>query len=67
MPFACHGHAANFLLSIFDREWKPKMTLEEAKEVLRKCFAELKKRFMISQPSFKVKVVDKDGVREVEL
>eukprot|EP00937_MAST-01D_sp_MAST-1D-sp2_P002447 g2447.t1 len=66
VPFACHGHASSFLLSIFDREWKPNMKLEEAREVVSKCIAELEKRFLISQPKFVIKVVDKDGVRVVD-
>ena len=63
MPFACHGHGAAFLLSIFDREWKPDLSLEEAKLVMEHCFEELKKRFMIAQPKFTIKIVDKDGAR----
>ena len=66
MPFACHGHASSFILSIFDREWRPNMSLDEAKVVMGKCIAELHKRFMISQPNFMIKVVDKDGVRVLE-
>jgi len=63
MPFACHGHGAAFILSIFDREWKPDLSLEEAKVVMAHCIAELNKRFMIAQPKFTMKIVDKDGVR----
>ena len=39
------------------------MSEAEAKDVLEKCIAELQVRFLISQPNFKIKVVDKDGVR----
>ena len=110
--FGVHGHASNFLLSIFDREWKVSehrfsrwllrigpscsppgriigarfvspvwliipscaallcfptqkegMSVEEAKVVVDKCVQELHTRFLISQPNFKVKIVDKNGVR----
>ena len=63
MPFACHGHGAAFILSIFDREWKEGMNVEQAKGVVEKCIAELHTRFLISQPKFIMKIVDKDGVR----
>ncbi|KUF96333.1 Sodium/glucose cotransporter 5 [Phytophthora nicotianae] len=45
--FGAHGYGAHFCLSIFDREWKPDMTLDEAKEVLKKCRAELDMRFLV--------------------
>lgn len=67
VTFGAQGHCSNFILSVFDREWKPDMTLEEGLEVARKCIHELHTRFMISQPNFVVKVVDKDGIREVKL
>ena len=43
------------------------MSLEEALDVLRKCVHEVQTRFLANQPKFKVKVVDKDGVRVVDL
>jgi 20S proteasome subunit beta 4 len=43
------------------------MTIEEGVDVIKKCIAELKTRFLISQPNFMVKVVDADGVRVLDL
>jgi 20S proteasome subunit beta 4 len=43
------------------------MTLEEGLELARKCVNQLKMRFLMNQPKFTVKVVDKDGTRDVEL
>jgi len=63
VKFGCHGHASNFLLSIFDREWKEGLSLEEARGVVDKCIAELQTRFLISQPKFLIKVVDENGIR----
>jgi len=65
--FAAQGYAANFILSVFDRDWKENMTLEEGLEIVKKCLHELKTRFLISQPVFTIKVVDKDGCRVVTL
>ena len=65
--FGAHGYAANFILSVFDRDWKKHMTLEEAKEVVRRCIHELKTRFLISQPVFIVKMVDSNGTKTLTL
>mmetsp|Transcript_27454 Transcript_27454/g.26263 ORF Transcript_27454/g.26263 Transcript_27454/m.26263 type:complete len:193 (+) Transcript_27454:106-684(+) len=65
--FGAHGYAAGFVLSVFDREWKVGMPLEEGLEVIRKCLHELRTRFLISQPVFVIKVVDKNGTRKVNL
>lgn len=50
-----------------DRYCKKDMSLEEAKDVLRKCFKEINTRMTVRVPVFKIKVVDKDGIREIEL
>jgi 20S proteasome subunit beta 4 len=65
--FGCQGHASNFLLSVFDREWKENMNLEEGLAVIKKCIHELHTRFLISQPVFIIKVVDANGIRVVDL
>ena len=67
VPFGAHGYCSNFCLSIFDREWKADLTLEEGLEIVRKCKAELAARFLIAQPKFLVKIADADGVRTMEL
>ncbi len=60
-PFGVHGYGANFTLSIFDKEWKKDMDLKQGLEIIRKCISELKTRFLIHQPKFYVKVVQRDG------
>lgn len=61
--FGVHGYGSNFTLSIFDKEWKEDLSLEEGLEIIRKCIAELKMRFLIHQPTFYVKVIDKNGMK----
>jgi 20S proteasome subunit beta 4 len=61
--FGSQGYASNFCLSIFDREWRPNLTQAEALEVIEHCIGELKQRFLISQPNFMIKAVDKDGIK----
>ena len=67
VDFAAHGYAANFILSVFDRDWKKGMTVDEGIDVIKKCLHELKTRFLIDQPLFLIKIVDKDGVRVLSL
>lgn len=43
------------------------MTLEEGLDLLRRCVNELKTRFIVDLGTWKVKVVDRDGTREVKL
>ena len=56
--FGAHGYGAHFCLSIFDREWKPDMSLDEAKDVLRKCRAELDQRFLVRNGQWAYTVSD---------
>mmetsp|Transcript_32702 Transcript_32702/g.104249 ORF Transcript_32702/g.104249 Transcript_32702/m.104249 type:complete len:206 (-) Transcript_32702:301-918(-) len=65
--FGCHGYASNFILSIFDKEWHPDLTVDQAKDLVQKCIDELQKRFLINLPAFTVKVLDKDGIRNLPL
>ncbi|KAJ3387490.1 Proteasome subunit beta type-4 [Entophlyctis sp. JEL0112] len=67
LDFAAHGYASYFCMSTMDRYWQPGLSLDEAKELLRKCLAELKVRFIGNLPDFTVKVVDKDGIREITI
>jgi len=50
-----------------DRNYQKNLTLDEAKDLLRKCIQELKTRFLINLPSFNVKVIDKTGIHEIQL
>jgi 20S proteasome subunit beta 4 len=63
VQFGAHGYASSFCLSIMDRETKPGMTEADAMQVIDHCIHEIHTRFLISQPNFMIKIVDKDGVR----
>lgn len=65
--FAAQGHAANFILSTFDREWKEGLSVDDGMNVIKKCLHELRTRFLISQPVFVIKIVDASGTRIVSL
>lgn len=65
MNYGAHGYASYFLFSTLDRHWKPNMNQDECLNLVRMCIKELATRFIIHQPNFKVKIADKDGIREV--
>ena len=67
LPYAAHGYASFFTMSLMDRYCTKDMSLQEATDVMRKCFIELKTRFIVNLPKFVVKVVDKDGIREIPI
>lgn len=65
---AAHGYGAYFALSVMDRYYKPNMDVEEAKDVIRKCIAEMSHRFVLHMEKFKCKVVRPGGlVEEIDL
>ena len=64
--FGAQGYCAFFLWALFDANWKPGMTLDEALDLVEICKTQLKTRFMVNSNAFIVKVIDKDGVRIVE-
>lgn len=45
----------------------PEATLEEGLAVLKRCIDEVSKRLVVDPGRYLVKVVDKDGIREVKL
>ena len=61
-----HGYAGFFCNSLLDAHWKPGMTVDEALALMAMCATELKRRFAIHFPNWKVKVVDKDGTRVLQ-
>eukprot|EP00419_Tripos_fusus_P085201 CAMPEP_0172862268 /NCGR_PEP_ID=MMETSP1075-20121228/73750_1 /TAXON_ID=2916 /ORGANISM="Ceratium fusus, Strain PA161109" /LENGTH=192 /DNA_ID=CAMNT_0013710551 /DNA_START=47 /DNA_END=625 /DNA_ORIENTATION=+ len=64
---AAQGYGAFFTLGLMDRYYKPDLSLEEAKEIIRKCIKEMETRFIINLGNFKCKVVDANGCREEAL
>lgn len=69
--FGAHGYAAHFLISVFDRHYPvntPESLTEEAGiELVKKCIHELHTRFLMNQPNFIIKIVDKNGIRVLNI
>ncbi|KAI5117013.1 hypothetical protein M0805_001612 [Coniferiporia weirii] len=67
VPFAAHGYASYFALSLLDRYHNPNANLEEGIATLKRCIDEVSRRLVVAPSNYRVKVVDKDGVRDVPL
>jgi len=65
-PFAAHGYGAFLTLSILDRYYTPTISRERAVELLRKCLEELQKRFILNLPNFSVRIIDKNGIHDLD-
>ena len=55
-----------YCLSILDKHHQPNISFEEGLKILRMCTDELKRRLPIDFKGVLVKVVTKDGIREVD-
>lgn len=47
VPYACHGYASYFCLSLLDKYHDPEAGWEEAMEILKRCIDELQKRMIV--------------------
>lgn len=66
VPFGAHGLSSRFVLSLLDDGFREGMSLEEARDLMEACFRELDKRYLVSSVGFCMKVVDRNGCREVQ-
>eukprot|EP00249_Psilotum_nudum_P010515 c22582_g1_i1 orf=423-1064(+) len=62
---AALGYCSNFVLSTMDKYYRKDMSLEEAMVLVDKCILEIRTRLIAAPPNFLIKIVDKDGAREL--
>ena len=62
-----HGYGGFFSFSIFDNYWKPDMSIEEGKLLMKLCIYEVQKRLVINQNAFIVKILDKNGLQKINI
>jgi 20S proteasome subunit beta 4 len=58
LPYAAHGHASYYVLSLLDRHHKPGLTLEEGLELLQLCVDEIKRRIPIDFKGIQVSSIE---------
>jgi len=66
VPYAAHGYAQYYCLSILDKHHHPDIELEQGLKLLNLCTDELKRRLPIDFKGVLVKVVTKDGIQEID-
>lgn len=64
VPYAAHGYAQYYCLSILDKHHHPDISLEQGMKILRMCSDELKRRLPIDFKGLTVKVITKEGIQE---
>lgn len=62
VPFAAHGYGATFAIALLDEKWRPNMNIDDAAKLMQACLDEVKKRVIMSNNHFSVKVVNARGV-----
>ncbi|KAG7160328.1 proteasome subunit beta type-2-like [Homarus americanus] len=65
VKYYAFGYGGMFTLSIMDKDYTSNMNQEQAYELLKKCIAEIKRRFIINLPKFRVRVISKDGIKDL--
>jgi len=66
VPYAAHGYAQYYCLSLLDKHHHPDIDLERGMQILKMCSDELKRRLPIDFKGLLVKVVTKEGIRTRE-
>ncbi|RMZ77082.1 hypothetical protein DV737_g4571, partial [Chaetothyriales sp. CBS 132003] len=66
VPYAAHGYAQYYCLSILDKHHHPDISFQEGMKILRMCTDELQRRLPIDFKGMTVKVVKKDGIQDIE-
>jgi 20S proteasome subunit beta 4 len=65
--YGAHGYAGFFVSSLMDSRWRPGMSLDEGIDLAKACMKEIRTRMVVGHPHFKLKIVDKDGIRELPI
>ncbi|KAF8428168.1 nucleophile aminohydrolase [Tirmania nivea] len=66
LPYAAHGYAQYYCLSILDKHHHPNIDLEQGRKILRMCIEELVRRMPADFKGVNVKVITKAGIQGLE-
>ena len=67
LQYGAHGYASNFALSILDRGYRPNMSREEAMDLIKNCFEQLRTRYIINSPNPpRIKCISANGCELVQ-
>jgi 20S proteasome subunit beta 4 len=65
LPYAAHGYAQYYCLSILDKHHHPDIDLEQGIKILKMCTDELQRRLPIDFKGMLVKVITKEGIKDL--
>uniref|UniRef100_A0A914DZA1 Proteasome subunit beta n=1 Tax=Acrobeloides nanus TaxID=290746 RepID=A0A914DZA1_9BILA len=63
--FLFRGFPGRFAYAIMDKAYREDLNETEAIDLIRKCLAEAKKRFIVNLPAFRLLIIDKNGARHL--
>ncbi|KAK6462047.1 nucleophile aminohydrolase [Scheffersomyces coipomensis] len=66
LPYGAHGYAAFYATSLLDKHYRKDMKVDDGLALLKLCLKELETRMPIDFKGVYVKVVNKDGIKEIE-
>ena len=67
IQYGAHGHGANFVLSLMDQSYRPDLGREEAIQIVRNCFDQLRIRYVINAPQPPcIKCIDNNGCQLIQ-
>lgn len=66
LPYAAHGYAAFYTMSLLDHHYKNDINLDEGLKLLKLCEEELNKRMPMDFKGLDVKIVDKEGIKHID-
>ncbi|CAN9402511.1 unnamed protein product [Alternaria sp. RS040] len=66
LPYAAHGYAQYYCLSLLDKHHHPDIDYEQGMKIMRMCTEELKRRLPIDFKGVLVKAITKDGIKDVD-
>lgn len=65
--YGAHGHGSNFVLSLLDQSYRPDLSREEAIQIVRNCFDQLRIRYVINAPQPPcIKCIDNNGCHLIQ-
>lgn len=67
LKFGAHGYGAFFIWGLLDKYYNDDISQDDALSLMKMCIEEIQTRLLMNSPNFIVKVVDKNGVRVVDL
>jgi 20S proteasome alpha/beta subunit len=65
IKYASHGLGSNFVLSILDRNYQKDLSRDDAVQLIRDCFEQLRMRYVINSPEAPcIKCIDCNGCKQ---